>query len=230
MNAGARIGFLSLLLCGAGCLVAGGVMTQRTLSLLDGTRTDGTIVRYEVVSTDNGRSHYPVVEFEARDGSSHTFESEVGGNPKSDPVGSDVDVLYDPSDPGGAILDTWTDKWLLPTVLAPIGAILLALGMWLPRRLGFGPVLGRTRGPEWWRANGVALSGTLVEIRPNTRVRANGRSPVRAHVEATDPATGVTRVFMSGNLWDGVPQGRAVGSAVTVYVAPGNGRGSFVDL
>lgn len=85
-------------------------------------------------SGSKGRGTWrPTVVFTARDGKSHWFVSRPGTLISTTyRVGERVPVIYQPSDPGAAMLDTTRGRygWLAASLFA---SLFLALGVWLIR-------------------------------------------------------------------------------------------------
>jgi hypothetical protein len=95
----------------------------------DGLRTRAFIARAERTTGTviSGRST-PVVRFETADGVSHTFRGRVSSNPPAFDVGEQVEVLYDPADPGDARLRGPMQLWFGFAVVSLLGAIFALIG------------------------------------------------------------------------------------------------------
>jgi hypothetical protein len=102
-------------------------------SLRAGGRARGRVVANEEewgrMGSGPGRMfHFPVVSFTTLNGEKLTFRSTTGeGRPKA--VGSEVTVLYDPENPSGATLGTFTALWFFPVALSLVGMPFLILGL-----------------------------------------------------------------------------------------------------
>ena len=95
----------------------------------EGVTTTGTVVRLEESNSSEGGCcvYSPVVEFSAN-GQTHSFESGNASDPPAYDVGEVVNVIYDPSDPGTAQINKWTERWLFPILIIPamiVTAVLL---------------------------------------------------------------------------------------------------------
>lgn len=73
--------------------------------------------------------HFPVVEFMAADGRRHRFESATGRYVHPVPVGTRVDVIYDPAQPANALIDRFADRWFAAAGIAGLGLMALVLGV-----------------------------------------------------------------------------------------------------
>lgn len=96
---------------GLGCLLC--LVTHGTHLLLTGQETTAGIVSYEQVSDHRGRKwtrrtvtvHHPVLSFTTPGGMEHKVKSLYGfDNEPKYPVGTQVEVLYDPDNPGCATI------------------------------------------------------------------------------------------------------------------------------
>lgn len=75
-------------------------------------------------SGDNSVFSYPVVAFTDRDGKDHTVQVSEGSSPPEWAVGDAVTVRYDPANPEGARIESWTSDlllWLLPGITGIVG-------------------------------------------------------------------------------------------------------------
>ena len=111
--------------------------------LQSGAHTTGVVVdQKERISSRTGMSqksatsfgstinYYPIVEFTDDSGETHRFEGSTGGGGK--PIiatGTEVGVVYDPTDPSKAQIDSFAQFWLGPLVVAVCGLIFLLMGV-----------------------------------------------------------------------------------------------------
>ena len=86
----------------------------------EGETTTGTVVRLEESDTsESGCCVYsPVIEFDVT-GQTYSFEGDNASYPPAYDVGEEVDILYHPSDPDTAQINTWTERWLFPIIIIP---------------------------------------------------------------------------------------------------------------
>ena len=91
----------------------------------------------EVVShSDDADQHEsityaPVFTFKAADGASYTVSSDTGSSPAGFTAGDTVRVLYSPSNPAGARIDSFAQLWFTPMVLGCLGVGAIAAGLLL---------------------------------------------------------------------------------------------------
>jgi hypothetical protein len=106
---------------------------------------DGVVVDLSESVDEDGSTYFPVVRFVAPDGQVVRFKSGIGSNPPDYRVGDPVRVLYDPSNPRTARLDTWGNRWGGALAGMIVGGVLLLL---LAAVLVFGRVSQRTQGQK----------------------------------------------------------------------------------
>jgi uncharacterized protein DUF3592 len=72
------------------------------------------------------RQHFPVVAFQAADGSRHTVVGAVGYDPQPDwPVGRPFPVRYAAGNPDDATIDALSPTWVFPAVFLAAGIVVL---------------------------------------------------------------------------------------------------------
>jgi hypothetical protein len=72
--------------------------------------------------------HFPVVRFRPPSGPPVTFLSSTGTNPAQFHVGSEVTVVYDPSNPSSARVESFLSDTAFPVFLVVIGLLFAAFG------------------------------------------------------------------------------------------------------
>ncbi len=100
-----------------GCLIAGirALVRQRRLRA-ESVSTSGVVLSLQkrVFNPGSGGVYCPTVEFTTPSGERISFESSFGTMPASHQVGQAVKVLYDPSQPATAEIDSGLSRWLAP--------------------------------------------------------------------------------------------------------------------
>jgi hypothetical protein len=117
-------------------LVSGisGVTVSQSIS--GNTSADGIVVG----NSSGGKSSRAVVEFTSASGATIRFTSGIATSPGY-PIGSHVDVRYNPQNPQDAVIDEYWQIWFFPTVFAILGAPFLSIGV----TFGAVALLGRRR-------------------------------------------------------------------------------------
>ena len=106
-------------------LIVSIVVRKRTRRLLDiGLDANGTIVDLRREAAGEGVGWFPVVEFEAHDGTRYAFTSDVGVLPLFRRKGQRVRVVYDPAMPMDAMIRS--RMWM---EIAPAVSIYAAIAM-----------------------------------------------------------------------------------------------------
>jgi hypothetical protein len=92
---------------------------------------DGVVVDLSQSVDEDGSTYFPVVRFVAPDGQVVRFESGIGSNPPDYRVGDPVRVLYDPSNPRTARLDTWDNREIEAAMASGSTPVVFVHGLWL---------------------------------------------------------------------------------------------------
>ncbi|HEX9807847.1 MAG TPA: DUF3592 domain-containing protein [Alteraurantiacibacter sp.] len=190
-----------------------------------GLRTPGRVI--EVVGSrdsDGDTVYRPVVEFVGADGQRHIFTGSVGSNPPSHSVGEQVEVIYAPGNPGDALLDSFTERYLFPLVFGGMGALFATIGAGM-----LTAYFRRRKAIAELRARGLPIEAEFLETYRDTRVKVNGRSPYRVACQAVHPGTGQMQRFESDPVWID-PTGMIGEAKVRVLVDPQRPERHYVDL
>ncbi len=188
-------------------------------------RTPGKVVDFTARRTSSGTmSYYPIIRFQAGSGQQITFEDSTGSRPAAYEVGATVSVFYDPRDPQKARIERFLSLWLLPTLLAGFGAIILgvaALLFWLPVRT--------RRRVEWLRANGMKIVADVRSIEVNHSVTVGGQHPYCIHCTVPDPLAATVREFISEDFYFD-PKPFVQEKVLDVWFDPKRPRRYWVDV
>ncbi|MGE0453181.1 MAG: DUF3592 domain-containing protein [Vicinamibacteria bacterium] len=122
-------------LIGLGAL-AGAAYAQRSAAAFDAAavRTTGVVVDFETRRSSGSKSsttYAPIFEFSDREGTKRRVASATSSSGQEHRIGQRVEVLYLPSAPEEARLDTWADRWLAVTILGSIGGAFTLVGIGL---------------------------------------------------------------------------------------------------
>jgi hypothetical protein len=96
-----------------------------------GLTARGTVVGLEKTGQGKRRHDFPRVEFRDRAGKTHQF---TDWDSEFYDVGNVVNVVYDPSRPTYASIDSPYENWKLPVVLGSLGAMFLLISLHRLRR------------------------------------------------------------------------------------------------
>lgn len=91
-------------------------------------KTEGTVIELVERRGENGVTYAPVYTFSDTRGEEHKIYSGSSSYPPDYEVGEEVQVLYDPSEPQKAKIDSFFELWGISAILAVIGSISLFLG------------------------------------------------------------------------------------------------------
>jgi hypothetical protein len=78
-------------------------------------------------------TYAPVFNFKAADGASYTVSSDAGSSPAGFAVGEAVRVLYSPSNPARARIDSFAQLWFTSLIFGCLGVGAIAAGLLLLR-------------------------------------------------------------------------------------------------
>ncbi|HYC79252.1 MAG TPA: DUF3592 domain-containing protein [Planctomycetota bacterium] len=106
---------------------------MRAAFLARASETDGTVVGMEVSRATKYASYRPIVAYRTTDGVSRTWTAAVGTSPPSYERGERVTVLYEPSDPGDAMIGDGLQLWFGPAFAAVVGLVLVGFAALLRR-------------------------------------------------------------------------------------------------
>lgn len=164
----------------------------------------------------------PDVAFTTPDGRRRVHRSNNYSQP-SYQIGDRVTIAYDPAEPDSAALDTWTARWLLPTIFGAIGLVDLSVGTTLL-------LLRRRRKQEIARLlrEGPRIDARVVAVEQDTKVRVNHKHPWVIRCEGTLPGEPAPRVFTSRHFWYD-PSSRVAGRSLPVHYDPRDPARHVVD-
>jgi uncharacterized protein (UPF0333 family) len=183
--------------------------------------TDAVITDIEVDSYrgSNGKrqtSHDVFVKYTV-DG--EEYESEYGEYTSGMRVGQEVEVYYDPENPG----DARTGSYFLPVIFMGIGGLFIVIG--------FAFVIVNfksSRSRKKLVQNGDALSGKIIDVKMNTTLRINNRYPYKAECEVINPFDNEKYLYSSENITSDITE--LIGQDVTVYVDKKDRKKYYVDI
>jgi hypothetical protein len=135
-------------------LISAGMFLSSILFSLRAQKTTGTVVGYRTSrSSKGGGGQAEIVEFSGPDGKTVQFTEKVYRTRIIQSEGHTVNVLYDPTHPHRARINSFSTLYLIPVILAVvgIGLILFNLPMFhapMQKLLDF--LLGLINKLPWW--------------------------------------------------------------------------------
>jgi hypothetical protein len=90
---------------------------------------------HQATATVISNPNKPIMEYEV-DGSKYTYESDVSSTPPSYHIGEEVDIYVNATDPQEVLIDTFTDRWLVMTVLGSMGLVFFLMGLTTSKLMG----------------------------------------------------------------------------------------------
>ncbi|MFN2099529.1 DUF3592 domain-containing protein [Altererythrobacter sp. MF3-039] len=191
----------------------------------DGIRTTGTVIDLDYRDSDEGSGTYaPVVEFTDREGATRIYRSSSSSNPPAYRRGEQVTLYYMPGEPERAMIDSFSDRYLLPLILGVLGLAFSGIG--------FGMIYAGARKRakvSGLKQRGLPIQADFVECHRDTRTKVNGRHPWRVVAQARHPASGKLEDFTSDMVWVDLT-GELAGKRLTVLVDPQDPESYHIDL
>lgn len=156
-------------------------------------QTTGTVV--DLIYSRKGMAR-PKVVYAIPDGRNYTYVSSNASNPPSFRVDEQVDILYDPKNPGNARIKSFGSLWLLPLIFGAFGTIFMGIGL--------GIFAHRRKKEElnvWLQRNGRVLEAPLSQVELDTTLSVNGRHPFILLAQWHDTHKNEVYVFKSDSIW-----------------------------
>jgi len=116
--------FLGLALLGVAVFLA--IDTRHDIATA--VRADGIVTDLIVDSDSDSDTYHPHVRFVTARGEAVEFTSSVGSNPAGFDIGEHVIVLYDPSNPQDARIDSFVQLWFVPLIVGFFGLVFATPG------------------------------------------------------------------------------------------------------
>ncbi|MGO1975242.1 MAG: DUF3592 domain-containing protein [Propionibacteriaceae bacterium] len=145
-------------------LLAGAVVLVFSIRFASASETTlGTVVevsaRQDCRTRDNRREcsvvYRPTITYTTAAGAEVTFTSNSATSDWNFPIGTEVNVRYDPANPQGARMDGWFSTWGAPTIVGGLGVLFAVVAVILRLTLLRGPNPGDAA-PPGPQASGAA--------------------------------------------------------------------------
>jgi hypothetical protein len=128
-----------------GSFLIGGYAVREWRSVVDllghGDRTQGEVVDLVAHHDSDGTTWKPRVRFTTRAGRAVEFVSSVGSSPASFDVGEVVEIVYAPTDPAAAVINTPFQRSFSFFLVGLFAWIALYVGFWFLSVAGVIPLL-----------------------------------------------------------------------------------------
>jgi hypothetical protein len=125
-----------LLALGVVCLLLGGYLAWQSVSFAQSAvATRGTVVSYFEHEVDGKKRYRPRVRFLTTDGGIYSVPGQMDYTAQRIPVGAEVPVQYQASDPNKIRIATFFDNWLGAVIAAGVGLVSMAGGVLVRRSL-----------------------------------------------------------------------------------------------
>jgi len=191
-------------LVGLGLLIGGIVSIQHTRRfLVTAVPVPGVVTenvwredRSSQSSNSTRGDFFPRIRFRTTDGQEISFITNTGSSPPAYRVNEPVTILYDPQQPYHAFIRSFSELWLLPTILCPLGVIFCSFGVVAVIWKGIS-----ARNNAWLERNGRRIQAEFTRVELNASLEVNGANPYRIVCQWLDPASNQMHIFHSANIW-----------------------------
>jgi len=159
-------------------------------------KVKGTVIGFQVQESSRSRGYTPIIVFRTAKGQRIKFLGNIVSSSPSYKKGEQVEVLYLPSAPQKAKINSFWSIYLAPFVLGVFGVVFFPLGI-----LFHVLVLIRQHKNKFLQEKGIRIQATFTEIMLNHLVKYNGEHPFVIVADWLDPKTGINHTFKSDNIW-----------------------------
>jgi hypothetical protein len=216
-------------LIGAGMLVSVFSTYRDTSAFVTAAiKTEGTVIGSAQSRSSRKITYNPVVQFTDQNG--QTIRSiavaDMAKSRSSDYVsGEPIEILYLPTDPHNARVNSFLSLWAGPIFMGSIASIFFLIGSSMV-------LVGilQSRKEKFLRKNGTPIDTEYQSVELNTSLSINGQCPFIVLTQWQDPSTSKLRHFKSNNLWFDPSDYIQKGTKITVFIAQGNPDKYYVDL
>lgn len=164
-------------------------------------KTEGVVIDFvRHVSDDSKRgksvTYAPLVKFTDQNEHVIQFSSSVSSGSPGYSRGDRVAVLYDPTTPEKAQIDSFMENWFVTLILGGMGVIFTLLGATL-----LTSQIKKRRVQRWLSENGMRVQARFEGVRQDTTISVNDRYPWCLHCQWQHPVTGQIYLFKSDSIW-----------------------------
>ncbi|HEY0289381.1 MAG TPA: DUF3592 domain-containing protein [Pseudomonas sp.] len=189
-----NIGKYILWVFGAVWLVAGFMAFRESFPfLIKGELASGRVFELAVDQSGGSLVYKPVIQFETHDGQLVEFTSSVGSFPASHSVGERVEVVYMPSNPDSAKVNSFFELWVGGALCFVAGISICGFMFWLER--------SAKRQRENLLQNGLVVAAQFQSVEYDLNLYSKGRYPFVIECCWVDPETSETHFFKSEPIW-----------------------------
>jgi hypothetical protein len=192
---------------------------------------DGEVIGYASSRGSKGgtlyapRVRYAVPLPEGGAGRSYEIVGSVSSSSRSYDEGDHVPVMYLPDRPAEGRIKSFMEQWFGPLIVSVFALVFNAI--WI----GFAVAMVRKRRMHaWLEQNGMPVEAKVVDVRRNTSVKVNGRSPRVIEAQWQHPMTREVHSFESENIWFDPSEFVEEGRMLKVRVDADDPRRHRVDL
>jgi hypothetical protein len=185
-------------------------------------RAEGVVS--DLVRKRDETGYTAIVRFTDAKGQPQEMADRVISSPPRFSRGEEVNILYDPLSPSGAIIDDMMGRYFLPGMFSGFGLLFSIIG-----GSTLLVILLKKRRNAWLVRFGQPVEAEFLDVFRDERVIVNGANPFRVAAQGIDPKTGRIRRYESGAIWVD-PTAELEGRKLRVLIDPKNSERYIVDL
>jgi len=209
-------------LIGTGCGIGAAVSWLNAVNLSNtGVQAVGIVT--DMIRSSEGGTQAPVVEFQLKNGTKHTYTSSLFSSPPANELGERIELWYDPADPDKVVM-SGMDRWFVPIFL---GVFFLIFG-----GVGYGGLIYqflKKRDRAWLMENGQAVEAMLIGVERDYSLKVNGVSPFVIQGQWLDRTADKMYTFNSENIWYD-PSEYVQGQTLWVLIDPAKPKRYYMDV
>lgn len=224
----------SFAVVGLGLLTGGFLSFRNTQAFFHAAiSTTGSVIGNDRhIDSERNITYYPTVQFRTNSGRLIEFASNSGSS-KYSAIGSKVPVLYDPTHPQEARINSFFSLWGATLVLSILGgtfstvtiAILFSFRCFKSEQ---SQQEQQSTDQEWLQTHGTRIMTDFKRVGTDDFWQENGVAPYKIFTQWYDRQTHEVHVFESELLWFD-PSDFIQGQPICVYVDPADSSRYYMD-
>ncbi|MTC71622.1 MULTISPECIES: DUF3592 domain-containing protein [Providencia] len=191
----------------------------------NGVETTGIVTDLDVsVSEDKSKSYFPIIEFTTQDNQKIEFRSSMGSSSYRGSIGQSIDVLYDPTNPHDAVINSFFGIYALSIFCGIFGVVFTLIGG-VPFAFG---MVGKKKNTRLLR-EGTPIQVKITGVEENTMIQINKQSPYQILADVHDKSTNTIKRYKSENIYFD-PSPYIDRETVTIYLDKNNANKYYMDI
>jgi hypothetical protein len=152
------------------------------------------------------------------------FTSSTSSNPPRYSKGEKVEVLYLPTEPEKAKINSFFALWGGVVILGGMGGVFFLIGTSIVLVISL-----KGRRDEYLKKRGTPIETEFQRVALNQSRSVNGRYPFQVLTQWQNPSTTEVHIFQSNDLWFD-PSNYIKSKLITIFIERNNPKKYYVDL